>query len=93
MREVIALAADRPDEADDEVRLDFVYQTGDVEIDVATEQLRHLRAQTEAASRELAARTSELARRLVTKHRFSVREAATLLAVSPARVDQIVRSS
>jgi hypothetical protein len=93
VREVIVLAADLPDEADEQIQLDFVYQTGDVEIDAETERLRRLRAQTAAASRELAEKTSELARRLVTERRFSVREAATLLAVSPARVDQMVRSA
>lgn len=90
VREVIVLTADLPDHADDQLELDWVYHTGDKEIDKEAERLRHLRAQAEATNRELTTRTGTLARRLVAERRFSVREAATLLAVSPARVDQMV---
>ena len=40
---------------------------------------------------DLAKHTGDLARRLVTVAGFSVREAAMLLSVSPARFDQLVQ--
>jgi hypothetical protein len=91
VREVIVLAADLPDEAEDELQLDWHYQTGDPEVDAQTRRLRQRRTELETANRDLAEHTSELARRLVTHSGFSVREAATLLSVSPARVDQMVQ--
>lgn len=60
-------------------------------MDSEIERLRALRSQLNAASRDLAAHTSSLARSLVSERGFSVREAAALLSVSPARVDQMVR--
>jgi len=91
VREVIVLAAELPDEAEDGLQLDWHYQTGDPEVDQEAERLRRLRAELESANRDLAEHTSELARRLVTHSGFSVREAAALLSVSPARVDQMVQ--
>jgi hypothetical protein len=93
VREVIVLAADLPDEADAQLELEWVFQTGDHEVDVEAERIRRRRAELDAASGDLAARTDRLARRLVTEARFSVREAATLLGVSPARVDQLVHDN
>jgi len=91
VREVIVLAADLPDEAEDELQLEWHYETGDPEVDREAERLRRLRAELESANRDLAEHTSDLARRLVTSGGFSVREAAALLSVSPARVDQMVQ--
>ena len=91
VREVIVVAADLPDDSEPDLVLEWSYRTGDSEVDMATEQLRRRRAELEAANRELAEHTSELARQLVTTAGFSIREAATLLSVSPARVDQIVQ--
>ena len=71
--------------------MEWVFQTGDSEVDAEAEGIRRRRAELEAATDDLAARTDRLARRLVAEARFSVREAATLLGVSPARVDQLVR--
>lgn len=93
VRDVIVLVADLPGHADRELELEWVYRTGDRELDKETERLRRLRAKAEATNRELTDLTGRLARRLVAERRFSVREAATLLAVSPARVDQMVRST
>jgi hypothetical protein len=93
VREVIVLVADLPDDAMGELELEWQYQTGDPDVDREAERLRELRAQLESANRDLAAHTSELARKLVTTGGFSVREAAALLSVSPARVDQMVQES
>jgi hypothetical protein len=91
VREVIILSADLPDEAEDRLQLEWTYQTGDPEVDQEAEQLRQRRAELESANRDLAAHTSALAQRLVTTAGFSVREAAALLSISPARVDQMVQ--
>lgn len=91
VREVIVLAAELSDDADNDLDLDWHYETGDADLDREAEQLRHLRAELEVANRKLAERTEDLARRLVTAAGFSVREAATLLGLSPARVDQMIQ--
>lgn len=91
VREVIVLAADLPDDAEDGLEVEWHYETGDPKIDRETEQLRRRRAELESANRDLAEHTSDLARQLVTVAGFSVREAAALLSVSPARVDQMVQ--
>jgi hypothetical protein len=91
VREVIVLAADLPDQADKDLRLEWIFRTGDRQLDVETERIRAQRTKLEAASSDLAHRTDRLARLLVSEGRFSVREAAVLLGVSPARVDQLVR--
>lgn len=83
VHEVIILALDLPDEAEEDLELEWQYHTGDDDVDIATERLRRLRAE----------HTSDLAHRLVTDSRFSVREAAALLAISPARVDQLVQGA
>jgi hypothetical protein len=93
VHEVIILALDLPDEAEEDLELEWQYHTGDDDVDIATERLRRLRAELDAAQRRLAEHTSDLAHRLVTDSRFSVREAAALLAISPARVDQLVQGA
>jgi hypothetical protein len=91
VREVIVLAADLPDDDHDRLELEWSFRTGDREVDVEAERIRHRRAELDAAAGDLAARTDKLARRLVAEGRFSVREAAILLGISPARIDQLVR--
>jgi DNA-directed RNA polymerase specialized sigma subunit len=91
VREVIVLAADLPDDVEDRLMLQWDYRTGDEEIDAEAERLRQLRAELEVTNRELTERTAHLAQRLVTDGRLSVREAAALLGVSPARIDQLVQ--
>jgi hypothetical protein len=91
VREVIVLAAELPDDADDRLELEWVFQTGDPEVDAEAEGIRRRRSELEAAAGDLALRTDRLARRLVAEGRFSVREAAILLGISPARIDQLVR--
>ena len=92
VREVIVLAADLPDDAEDKLRLDWQYHTGDPDVDREAERLRRQRAELDAAARDLAEHTGQLARHLVTTGGFSVREAAALLSISPARIDQIVQA-
>jgi hypothetical protein len=89
VREVIVLAADLPDEAEEAVQLIWDYQTGDPTIDAVAAQIRSRREQVEAEARHLAEETTTLARRLVTEGRYSVRDAAALLAVSPSRIGQL----
>lgn len=93
VRDVIVLAANLPDEADQDLGLEWVYHTGDQEVDAEAERLRRRRAEIEAEERELAEQTSTLAQRLVCERRFSIREAAALLGISPARIDQLVRTA
>jgi hypothetical protein len=92
VREVIVLAADLPDEAEGDVVLDWDYQTGDPDVDRLAEEVRRKRAEIDEATRALTAQTAALARHLVTEGGFSVREAAALLSISPARVDQMVQT-
>jgi len=92
VREVVVLAADLPDGVERNLRLEWVFRTGDRELDIETAKIRARRAELDAAATDLVQRTDTLARQLVSEGRFSVREAATLLGVSPARIDQIVRN-
>ncbi len=91
VREVVVLAADLPDAAEDDLSLSWTYDTGDPEVDREAERLRSRRAELDAANEDLAAHTGELARRLVTEEGLSVRDTAALLSISPARIDQLVR--
>jgi hypothetical protein len=91
VREAIVLAADLDDDAEDDLHLDWQYLTGDPDLDRAAERIRARRAELDTANRELAEQTGSLARLLVTQHGLSVRETAALLAISAARVDQLVQ--
>jgi hypothetical protein len=91
VREVIVLVAELPDDAEDQLELDWDYRTGDPAMDKEARRLRSARAALDEAQRALAEDTAELVRQLVVERGFSVREAAALLAVSPARVDQLVQ--
>jgi hypothetical protein len=93
VREVIVLAADLPDEDEAGLVLEWDYVTGDSDADRRAEALRRRRAEIDEATRKLMAETTALARQLVTQDGFSVREAAALLSVSPARVDQMLQRS
>ena len=92
VREVIVLAADLPDGAEAGLGLEWEYETGDPVTDQQAEDLRRRRSELDEAARALTRQTAELARRLVTQDGFSVREAAALLSVSSARVDQMVQA-
>lgn len=88
VREVIVLAADRPDEDMPLLRLDFRYHTGEATIDAAAAEVRDLRARAGELSTEASRRTSTVAAELVARG-FSVRDVAAILDVSPQRVSQI----
>jgi len=91
VREVIVLVDELPDDAEDQLELEWDYRTGDSAMDKEARRLRSARAALDEAHRALAEDTAQLASKLVVERGFSVREAAALLAVSPARVDQLVR--
>lgn len=89
VREVVVLAAGLPDDAEEGLELVWEFHTGDGRLDEELDQLRALRARVEAERAELEDETGGAARRL-REGGFSVRDAAKLLGISPARVDQIV---
>jgi hypothetical protein len=89
VREVIVLAADLPDDAEDDLRLTWEYHTGDPTVDDAAAGLRSRRESAEVEARRLAEETSVLACQLVAEGRYSLRDAAALLAVSPSRIGQL----
>jgi DNA-directed RNA polymerase specialized sigma24 family protein len=91
VREVIVMAADLPDGAENTLDLDWRYETGTPDLDDDTERVRKLRQDLEVANRDLGKRTAALANELVRRSGLSVREAATLLGISPSRVDQMIR--
>jgi hypothetical protein len=88
VREVIVLAADLPDEVMGSLRLSWDYHTGDDAVDEQTARIRHLRAEADQLSAQASAHTATMARRLIERG-MSVRDAATLLGVSPQRVSQL----
>ena len=90
VREVIALAADLPDEAMPGLSLVWEYHTGSTELDGAAAAVRIERARIDAEARTLTERTADLARTLVRDHGLSVRDAAAVLGVSPQRIGQLV---
>lgn len=89
VREVIVLAEDLPDGTEESLSLEWEYHTGDQALDDLAGDLRRRREQVEAEARRLTDQTNELTRKLVTEQGYSVRDAATLLAVSPSRIGQL----
>jgi len=88
VREVIVLAADLPDETMDSLTINWDYHTGDDAVDEQTARIRHLRAEADQLSAQASAYTATMARQLI-ELGMSVRDAATLLGVSPQRVSQL----
>lgn len=89
VREVIVLATDQPDTAMPDLDLVWEFDTGDQALDEelatvrdmrrrAAEQLEQLETSTAAGAADLSARG------------YSVRDAAVLLGVSPARAGQLM---
>jgi hypothetical protein len=91
VREVVVMAAGLPDTAMADVDLVWEFDTGDQGLDEelaavrdarrrAAQQLQQLEASTAAGAADLSARG------------YSVRDAAVLLGVSPARAGQLMKS-
>ncbi len=92
VREVVVLAADLPDGAEDTFALDWTFDTGDEQVNRVTGELRVRRAEIDQAAQDLSSRTAEVARQLVGRG-WSVRDVGTLLDVSPQRVSQVTSSA
>jgi predicted RNase H-like HicB family nuclease len=88
VREVIVLAADLPDEAISELSIEYIYNTGDPELDATTLEVRRLRRQADELAAAATARTGQVASQLVARG-LSVRDVASLLGISPQRVSQL----
>jgi len=67
VREVIVLAADLPDAAMPGLRLDFLYHTGDPDLDSTALEVGRLRRQADELAAAAAARTGEVAVQLVAR--------------------------
>ena len=89
VREAIALAEDLPDGAEAGLDLAYQYDTGDPDLDAEIAALRAERARLAQAEQELSERTARLAEQIVRQRGMSVRDAATLLHISPQRVSQV----
>jgi hypothetical protein len=91
VRDVIILAADLPDDAQFDIEWEYV--TGDAGIDGQLSKLRSGRRQLAELETQITAGTAEAAKRLVLVDGISVREAAVLLGVSPARIGQLTNTA
>jgi DNA-directed RNA polymerase specialized sigma24 family protein len=89
VREVVVLAADRPDEDMPALVLAFEYHTGDQVLDALAAEVRALREQAEVAKHAAVERTHDAAVQLVNEFGLSVRDAAAILGISPQRVSQL----
>lgn len=88
VREVVVLAADRPDEDMPALQLVYDYRTGDPDVDVTATEIRTLRAQADQLATTATARTRAAAVLLVQRG-LSVRDVAAILGISPQRVSQL----
>jgi hypothetical protein len=92
VREVVVLAAELPDDAIGDVRLEWEFHTGDDSLDAETATVRALRAKAEKMATMATEQTASVARKLV-DHGESVRDAAVLLGVSAQRISQVTGNS
>ena len=90
VREVIVLAEDLPDEAMKDLDIDFVYHTGDPDIDRVAQKVRRDRIMIAKAEKTLRSSTTITARKLL-RSGMSTRDVATILDISHQRVNQIAR--
>lgn len=88
VREVVVMAADRPDDDMPALQLTYDFRTGDPDLDVTAAEVRTLREQADRLAATATARTSAAAELLVAR-RLSVRDVAAILGISPQRVSQI----
>jgi len=87
VREVIVLGADLPDEAMDDLSIEYAYQTPDDRVAEAAE-LRREREELARREAQLQERTRQLARAL-TASGYSARDTGPLLGISHQRVSQV----
>lgn len=87
VREVIVLAADLPDEAMNDLELIFRYDVADVVVNDAA-QVGRRRDNLDAARDRLADETHASVERLLDAG-YSMRDVATLVGLTPARVSQL----
>ncbi len=86
VREAVILADDLDDDA--QFGLDWVYLTGDSTVDREAQRIRDRRRDVSSAAEELADETGQLVH-LLRERGFSIRDAAAIAGVSPARVGQL----
>lgn len=89
VREVIVLGAGLPDAAMPELDLVWEFDTGDPEMDGALAAVRDARRQAAETLERLERSTAAGAKDLSARG-YSVRDAAVLLGVSPARAGQLM---
>lgn len=87
--ELIVLADDLPDEAVKDLDPEWVFRTGDDRVDSAVAGIRQARSEAATAAQR-AAEVTEAGLARVLGAGLSVRDAAVLVGVSPARVAQLV---
>jgi hypothetical protein len=87
VRELIVLGADLPDEAMDDLSIEYAYQTPDDRVAEAAE-LRREREELARREAQLQERTRQLARAL-TASGYSARDTGPLLGISHQRVSQV----
>ena len=88
VREVVVMAADRPDEDMPALRLAYEYRTGDPDVDTTAAKVRALREEADQLVATAIARTAAAAELLVARG-LPVRDVAAMLGISPQRVSQI----
>jgi predicted RNase H-like HicB family nuclease len=89
IREAIALAEDLPDGAEDGLDIRFEYRTGDELLEAAA-RLSDERHELVCRMTRVERETADMARQMTTgRHALSVRDAATILRISPQRVSQL----
>ncbi len=86
VREAVILADDLDDDA--QFDLEWIYLTGDPDVDREAQRLRNRRRDVSSAAKELAKETGQLVQ-LLRERGFSIRDAAAIAGVSPARVGQL----
>jgi hypothetical protein len=89
VREVIAMVEDLPEGAEHSLDLAYEFHTGIPAIDDATSRLRADRERIKREEKDLAERTAQVARDLVTRYSMSVRDAAALTGVTKQRISQV----
>ncbi|MCX9191428.1 HicB family protein [Carbonactinospora thermoautotrophica] len=88
VREAIVLGADLPDDAMDDLELDYEFRTGDPVVDSESAEVRTWRRKLSETERQVERRTYGLVDKLGARG-LSVRDVAVLVGLSPQRVSQI----